>query len=227
MSIDKKRLYRALGYEFKNPVNLSQALTHRSAGPCHNERLEFLGDAILNFVIAETLYTQFPDQNEGALSRLRAFLVKGETLAEIANEIHLGHYLALGPGELKTGGFRRSSILADALEALFAAIYLDSDFKVSQEVILKLYHTRLSDKLLLQNLKDPKTELQEYLQAQKKSLPVYTVLKIEGDDHYQQFYIMAEIPALALSAEGQGDTRRKAEQEAAKRLLKVIKKSKN
>ncbi|MCX7117063.1 MAG: ribonuclease III [Legionellales bacterium] len=217
------RLYQHLGYEFKDPTYLKQALSHCSVGPKNNERFEFLGDAILSFVIANALFQKFPKNTEGELSRLRAFLVKGDMLATIAVDLELGNYLYLGQGELKSGGFRRASILADALEAIFAAVFLDGGITASQQVILHVYQTRLSDPQLTLNLKDAKTQLQEVLQAKKCPLPTYTLTKIEGDEHDQRFHIVCEVASLNLSTEGIGEVRRKAEQEAAKLLLKQLK----
>lgn len=219
---DLQRLHKRLGYEFKTPRYLTQALTHCSMGAENNERLEFLGDSLLSCVIANALFEKFPEQSEGHLSRLRAFLVKGEMLAKIALEIELGDYLYLGQGELKSGGFRRASILTDALEAVFAAIFLDSGFSECQRVILHLYKSRLNDEQLHDNLKDSKTQLQEYLQAKKIALPEYTLTKIEGEEHDQVFHITCEIPGLKLIARGQGVNRRKAEQHAAKQLLRKL-----
>lgn len=224
--IDLERLSRRLGYEFKNSTHLKQALTHCSAGSENNERYEFLGDSILSFVIANALFILFPEKSEGQLSRLRAFLVKGETLAEIAAEIELGDYLFLGQGELKSGGFRRASILADALEAVIAAVFLDGGFAESQQLILKLYHSRLEDENLNNNLKDSKTQLQEYLQAKKKPLPVYSLAKIEGEEHDQVFHVICKVSGIKTPAVGYGPNRRKAEQHAAEQLLQqLVKKS--
>ena len=181
-----------------------------------------MGDSILSFVIASTLFERCPDQSEGQLSRLRAHLVKGDTLAEIALEIELGDYLYLGQGELKSGGFRRSSILADALEAVFAAVFLDSDFIQSREVILNLYQTRLNSARLHDDLKDPKTQLQEYLQSIKKPLPDYQLTHISGEEHNQVFHVTCTLKNLRLSANGEGDNRRKAEQQAARELLQKL-----
>ena len=224
---DVSRLCRKINYEFKNPALLKQALTHRSAGSQNNERFEFLGDSILNMVISHELFDKFPDQSEGHLSRLRSFLVKGEMLATIALELDLGSYLLLGQGELKSGGFRRASTLADALEALFAAVFLDEGFAACQQVILNLYKTRLEDEALNDNLKDAKTQLQEYLQSKKQSLPEYVLTNVVGEEHEQIFYISCTVKALSLSTKGEGDTRRKAEQIAAKKLLKLISNSRH
>ncbi len=223
MSNNLQRLYKKLGYEFKTPTLLKQALTHCSANVVNNERLEFLGDAILSGVIANALFERFPQSNEGELSRLRAHLVKGDMLAEIAMELELGDYLFLGQGELKSGGFRRASILTDALEAIFAAVFLDSDFSASQQVILHLYQTRLNDSHLHDNLKDAKTQLQEYLQAKKHPLPEYILTKIEGEEHDQVFHVTCTVASLKVSTNGHGENRRKAEQYAALQLLQQLK----
>lgn len=221
-----KRLCTRLNYEFKNIDLLKQALTHRSAHVLNNERLEFLGDSLLSTVIANALFQQFPQNSEGELSRLRASLVKGEMLSLIAQEIGLGDFLILGQGELKSGGFRRASILADALEAIFAAIYLDSDFITCQRIILSLYDNRLKDDRLNENLKDSKTQLQEYLQSKKITLPQYRLTHVEGEMHDQIFHITCKVPGLNMVTEGRGETRRKAEQEAAKKLFQQIKQGK-
>lgn len=217
-----QRLYKKLDYEFKSPNFLKQALTHCSAGIQNNERLEFLGDSILSFVIATALFEKFPERSEGELSRLRAHLVKGEMLAKIALELEIGDYLYLGQGELKSGGFRRASILADALEAIFAAVLLDSGFPACQHVILHVYQSRLNDNNLTNNLKDAKTQLQEFLQAQKQPLPEYTLAKIEGEEHEQIFHVICEVTSLNISVTGQAENRRKAEQQAAKQILQKI-----
>lgn len=222
-----ERLYRHLGYHFENTAFLRQALTHCSVGEKNYERLEFLGDSILNMVISCALFERYPQESEGQLSRLRAFLVKGDTLADIALEIELGDYLFLGPGELKSGGFRRRSILADALEAIFAAIFLDGDLAHAERVILNLYDSRLNNQTLNVNLKDAKTQLQEYLQAQKHPLPQYTVEEVKGGEHEQIFHIICGLPTLNVITEGQGETRRKAEQVAAKLMLQQLMQAKN
>lgn len=218
-----ERIMRRLGYEFKERAHLKRALTHCSVGSLNNERYEFLGDSILSFVIANTLFNLFPDQSEGQLSRLRAYLVKGEMLAEIAMEIDLGDYLYLGQGELKSGGFRRASILADALEAVIAAVFLDGGFAESQQLILRLYRSRLEDKGLNDNLKDAKTQLQEYLQAKKRPLPEYQLVQIEGEEHDQIFHVACKIKGIKESVIGFGSNRRKAEQHAASQLLELLK----
>jgi len=218
-----RRLCKQLGYEFNNPAYLKRALTHCSAGILNNERLEFLGDSILSSVIAHALFERFPEHTEGQLSRLRSHLVKGEMLALLAQDINLGDYLFLGPGELKSGGFRRASILADALEAVFAAIFLDGGFEVAKRVILHLFQSKLEDPALQSTLIDAKTQLQEYLQAQKLPLPIYTLNKILGEEHEQLFCVTCDVLKPKNTAQGQGDTRRKAEQEAARLLLDQLK----
>jgi len=223
VKIDLDRLSHRLGYQFQKPGYLKQALTHCSVGSENYERFEFLGDSILSFVIANELFSKFPSQNEGQLSRLRSSLVKGDMLAELAREIGLGDFLFLGPGELKSGGHRRASILADALEAVFAAVFLDGGIESVQAVILKMYRSRIDDPNLEDCLKDAKTLLQEYLQSKKLSLPVYHLNKVEGEEHDQIFYVTCVIEGFDKTASGQGPNRRKAEQIAAKSLLKQLK----
>lgn len=222
MKIDLERLYRKLNYDFKKPAYLKQALTHCSVGSENYERFEFLGDSILSFVIANELFTQFPLQSEGQLSRLRSFLVRGDMLAEIAKELSLGDFLFLGQGELKSGGFRRASILADALEAIFAAVFLDGGIASAKEVILGLFRSRLDNPNLNDCLKDAKTQLQEYLQAEKYPLPEYALTKVEGDEHDQVFYVACTVEGVKHISYGQGSNRRKAEQLAARLMLKYL-----
>lgn len=221
MQQDYRPLCRALGYSFQRLELLTTALTHRSAGTVHNERLEFLGDALLGYIIAETLFGQFPKASEGELTRLRAMLVKRDTLAEIARDLELGKYLKLGSGELKSGGWRRASTLADALESILGAIYLDADFNACQQTVLRLWQQRLQNLSLASLQKDPKTQLQEYLQARQRALPIYTVLNVKGTAHNQQFEVECEVPNLAKT-HGQGENRRHAEQAAAAQALKQI-----
>lgn len=216
-------LCRRLSYTFVDPSLLKRALTHCSAGTPNNERYEFLGDSILSMVIANALLTYFPHQTEGELSRLRAHLVNGEMLASIALEIDLGNALYLGQGELKSGGFRRASILADALEAVFAAIFLDGGFEASQHSILHLYASRLNEPSLQDNLKDAKTQLQEFVQQKKYPLPRYHLTHVKGEEHDQTFHISCTIGTLKTT--GAGETRRKAEQRAARALLTELKAS--
>lgn len=210
-----------LSHAFHDPLLLEAALTHRSvSGGRNNERLEFLGDALLNAIIAEALYMAYPQASEGELSRLRATLVKGETLAAIAGDLDLGRHLRLGPGELKSGGFRRTSILADALEALVAAVYLDSDFETCRNLVLRLYRTRFATLPPVEQLKDPKTRLQERMQARQQPLPVYHVRSISGEPHERCFVI--ECQAGDIVTRASGSSRRKAEQEAARKALELI-----
>jgi ribonuclease-3 len=213
---------RSFGYVFAQPALCHAAVTHRSAGADHNERLEFLGDSMLNCGVARLLYEAHPEADEGALSRLRATLVSGETLAQIAAELGLGEYLRLGPGELKTGGFRRASILADALEAILGAIFLDSGFDAAAAVVARIIGPRLSDLPAADTLKDPKTRLQEALQAHGLALPVYTLIAAAGDPHLQSFTVSCEVPVLGMSAVGEGGSRRRAEQLAAAKLLELL-----
>lgn len=214
--MDYGPLQRKLGYSFAQASLLQQALTHRSHSTQHNERVEFLGDSVLNCAIAQELYQRFADLKEGELSRLRANLVRQETLAELAQDLELGTYLRLGEGELKSGGFRRPSILADGLEALFGAVFLDGGFVAAQDVVRRLYASLL-DRLDPQTLgKDPKTLLQELLQARKLPLPQYAVVATKGAAHQQQFQVECQIPQLAIRTTGFGASRRIAEQEAAR-----------
>jgi ribonuclease III len=210
---------RALGYVFVNPALCEMALTHRSAGSCHNERLEFLGDAVLNCTVARLLYEAHPKADEGGLSRQRASLVSGETLAQIAADLGLGDCLRLGGGELKTGGFRRASILADALEAVLGAIFLDSGYAAVNGVVRHILGTRLSELPPASELKDPKTRLQEALQGRGMALPLYELTGVAGEAHEQSFTVSCDVPSLKLKSVGAGVTRRRAEQEAAERLL--------
>ncbi|MDT0595807.1 ribonuclease III [Glaciecola petra] len=216
------KLIKHIQYDFKNASLLEQALTHRSAAKMHNERLEFLGDAVLGLAIAERVYAKFPDLPEGKLTRMRANLVKGATLAEIARELSLGELIKLGPGELKSGGQRRDSILADAVEAILGAVYLDANLDAVYKVIDILFSERL--KALDPNLqiKDNKTRLQEYLQSRQIDLPEYEVVNISGKDHSQTFTVECRIKKLALLQKGVGRSRRIAEQEAAKLILENL-----
>lgn len=211
----RRALCRLLGRDFDQPELLQQALTHRSYGSPNNERLEFLGDSILNCVIAARLYRLYPRQAEGDLSRMRAALVKEQTLAEIAAKLKLGDHLMLGEGELKSGGFRRPSILADALEAIIGAAYLDAGFAAAETVILALYEPSLQALDPKKIAKDPKTQLQEYLQSRKQPLPQYEVIAIRGEAHDQEFEVECLIPGLDIRSLGEGHSRRSAEQNAA------------
>ncbi len=222
MRDSKDRLCRAIGYQFAEGKLLETALTHRSAGSPNNERLEFLGDAILGFVIADELFLAFPSADEGQLSRLRAGLVRREALAEVARQLELGKYLALGPGELKSGGQSRDSILADSLEALFAAIYLDGGYPSIRSVIQNLFEERVQTLSLDSQQKDAKTRLQEYLQARQMNLPSYETIETTGDQHAQTFVVKCMVQALGLEIMGRGGSRRKAEQDAAGKVLESI-----
>lgn len=215
------RLQRALGYEFSDQQLLVRALTHRSAGGKNNERLEFLGDSIVNHIIAEALYQRFSTATEGEMSRMRASLVRGETLAEVAREMHLGEYLVLGPGERKSGGHRRASILADALEAVVGAILLDAGIEQCRACVLQWFTARLAQ-LTTATGKDAKTRLQEYLQGRGNPLPVYELLAVMGDDHKQQFKVVCRLNDPKLLVEGSGSSRRKAEQAAASSALETL-----
>lgn len=216
-------LQEALRYTFRDEALLSRAMTHCSVGPQNNERFEFLGDSLVNLVLAEALYLKFPRASEGELTRLRALCVRGETLASIAEQVNLGDFLKLGVGELKTGGAKRPSILADALEATVAAIYLDAGFETMKACVLSWYEHRLDGMTLSMTQKDPKTQLQEWMQGLKLALPVYTVLNVEGDSHQQSFHVQCDIVSPVFSAQGRGDSRRKAEQDAAERVLEFLK----
>ncbi|HUX73161.1 MAG TPA: ribonuclease III [Steroidobacteraceae bacterium] len=215
-------LEREFGYVFAQPALAATALTHRSVGCRHNERLEFLGDSVLNCAVARLLFEAHPHADEGALSRQRASLVSGETLAQIAAQRGLGEHLRLGGGEVKSGGFRRASILADALEALLGAVFLDSGFERALDVVRRLIGERLSALPAAAALKDPKTRLQEALQAQGLALPEYTLTAVDGEAHDQSFMVRCEVPALGLAAGGAGASRRRAEQMAADRLFALL-----
>ena len=222
--IDKlKRLERKIGHTFVDEDLLKRAITHRSAGSRHNERLEFLGDSILSLVIAEALFHRFPDVSEGDMSRMRATLVREKTLAELAREFDLGEYLILGPGELKSGGFRRESILADTVEALIGAIFLDVGIEQSRTLLLQWYASRLDEIRPGADQKDPKTRLQELLQGKRKPLPSYAVVKVKGGAHNQEFTVQCEIEGLDVTVVGVGTSRRKAEQAAAEKALEQLK----
>lgn len=208
-----------LGYEPRDVCLFEAALTHRSASGRNNERLEFLGDAVLNLVIARHLFMAFPAATEGDLSRLRARVVSAEPLAEIAASLGIGDELQLGSGELKTGGFRRQSILADALEAICGALFLDGGLEAAEGVIRRLFEPRISALPAPETLKDAKTRLQEYLQSRGHSLPRYTVDRIEGEAHAQTFHVTCEVADIGRRSQGSGSSRRRAEQEAAERIL--------
>ena len=215
-------LEKTLQYRFHDVGLFVQALTHRSATGRNNERLEFLGDAVLDFVISDSLFKLRPDADEGDLSKLRASLVKDTSLAGIAVDIGLGEHLILGSGERKTGGHRRESILADALEAIFGAVYLDSGFDAAKELIDRVFEQRLDELPDAEDLRDPKTRLQEWLQARKLSLPIYDLVSVTGKDHRQKFVVSCTVNELSQTTEGESTSRRKAEQRAASAMLGML-----
>jgi len=223
--IDPQILERRLGHAFTDPQLMRQALTHRSHGGADNERLEFLGDGILNCVVAVLLYESFPRINEGGLSRLRARLVRQESLALIAQNLGLSDHLLLGEGELKSGGFRRPSILADTLEALVGAVFLDAGFEAARQVVGSLMGDAIAGLDPKAEDRDPKTRLQEVLQSRRISLPVYRVLATRGAAHEQQFEVACEISTFQISAVALGSSRRAAEQLAAEQALQQLKRS--
>jgi len=204
-----------LGHEFQDVSLLHRALTHRSRSSSNYERLEFLGDSVLSLVISALLYDRFPDLSEGELTRLRATLVRRETLAVLARELKLGDYLQLGSGELKSGGFDRDSILADALEALLGAIYKDGGIEAVKATVQTIFQTQLNQLDPGAILKDPKTRLQEYLQQRGLPTPSYEVMEVRGEAHQQYFVVECRIPALDTYIRGEGSSRRHAEQAAA------------
>ena len=209
----------ALGHEFNDVALLEQALTHRSSPGLNNERLEFLGDAILDFIVSDIIYRAFADASEGDLSKLRASLVKKSSLASLATEIGVGDYLVLGGGERKSGGHRRNSILADTLEAIFGAVYLDAGYSAAEAVIRRVYGERLVEFPDIDDLRDPKTRLQEWLQARGRGLPDYELLSVSGKSHNQQFEVRCSIDNSENTSLGNGTSRRKAEQDAARNML--------
>ncbi len=212
-----------IGHAFNEPGLLQQALTHRSAGTPNNERLEFLGDSIVNMMVAQALYERWPKADEGALTRARAELVREGALAVIARELQLGERLILGPGEMKTGGHRRDSILADALEAVVAAIYLDAGFAACRTVVLPWFSASMQALPATgKPEKDPKTRLQEWLQARQKALPQYELVSESGDDHAKTFRVRCGVTDPAVSTEGEGASRRLAEQQAAAAALEQL-----
>lgn len=211
-----------LDFEFSDEVLLAQAMTHRSAARINNERLEFLGDAVLDFVISEVVYRERPLADEGDLSRLRASLVRDSTLADLATAMGLGEHLILGSGEKKSGGHHRTSILADALEALFGAIYLDAGFRAADRVVRHVYAERLEHLPELDTLKDPKTRLQERLQADGHGLPEYVTEHVSGKAHQQCFEVSCRIDTIDQLTHGIGSSRRDAEQDAAANMLAAL-----
>ena len=215
--------FRLPGYDFVDPGLLAQALTHRSAAPLHNERLEFLGDALVNLIVAEALYALWPRADEGTLTRARAELVRESSLATIARRMELGSHLILGPGEMKSGGHRRDSILADAVEAIVGAIHLDSDFDTCRAAVLPWFDAAIAALPPPHKLgKDAKTRLQEWLQARGKPLPAYRLVAESGDEHAKSFRVACAIADPAVECEGEGSSRRAAETQAAERVLDRI-----
>lgn len=219
-----QRLQQALGYTFSRPELLLQALTHRSSGAANNERLEFLGDSVLNCAVARALYDAFPDLPEGSLSRLRANLVRQETLADIATALKIGDNLRMGEGELKSGGFRRPSILADALESLFGAIFLEAGFDAAQRVVRGLFDPLVAQIDPRASGKDAKTQLQELLQSRRLPLPTYQLVSTEGEAHDQSFTVECVLAKPALVTRGTGKSRRAAEQDAAHQACVALQK---
>jgi ribonuclease III len=215
-------LTRRLAYSFNNPALLDEALTHRSVGARNNERLEFLGDSVLNFVIADELFQKYSTINEGDLSRLRASLVNRDSLADIARELELGACLKLGSGELKSGGFRRSSIIADAVESILGAVYCDSGFDACRQLVLRLFKYKLDNIPDIDSLKDAKTRLQELLQSRRYDRPEYEVVEVTGKAHAQNFKVECRMQNPACVTVGEGRSRRKAEQLAAEAALEIL-----
>ena len=222
MTSKPESLCKRLGLTFKDPELLLTALTHRSAHADNNERLEFLGDSILGFVIAQKLFDTFPDASEGALSRLRANLVNEASLAELARKYQLGEALVLGSGELKSGGFRRDSILSDALEAIMGALFKDQGIVACQHWIEGLFAERIQGLSLNNWQKDPKTQLQELMQARKMDLPEYTLVTMQGPSHEQTFKVQCSVALADEPCLGMGISRKKAEQAAAEKMLELL-----
>ena len=222
MAAERTILRDRIGHPFADPALLAQALTHRSAGAPHNERLEFLGDGVVNLLAAEALYLRWPKADEGVLTRARAELVREASLAAIARELELGQRLTLGPGELKSGGHRRDSILSDALEAVIAAVYLDAGLDTCREVVLPLFEKTMVALASGRVSKDAKTRLQEWLQGRQKALPVYELLSESGEEHAKTFLVRCALNDAGLAAEGQGSSRRAAEQQAAEAVMGLL-----
>ena len=218
----KSKVFELLDADILGSDAFKKAVTHRSMGKKNNERLEFLGDSVLGLVMTEYLFKSLPQSKEGELSRLRSYLVRGTTLAEIAAESNLGDYLKLGEGELKSGGFRRESIMEDALEAIIGAVYMVKDYDYTRKYILTLFTDRLENLPDPDSLKDPKSRLQEWLQSQGKPVPAYRVLDISGDAHQQQFLTECRIDSLKIVTHAEGASRRKAEQSAAEKALALV-----
>jgi len=213
---------RFAGHAFRDPALLAQALTHRSAGAPHNERLEFLGDALVGLIVAEALYLRWPRADEGSMTRARAELVRESSLARIARGLELGPRITLGPGEMKSGGHRRDSILSDALEAVVGAIYLDAGFERCREVVLPWFEPLVAALPAGGIGKDPKTRLQEWLQARQRPLPAYELVSESGEEHARVFLVRCSLAEPALEAEGSGSSRRAAEQQAATAILEHL-----
>lgn len=216
---DTTLLQKKLGYEFKSAALLDEALSHRSSGACNYERLEFLGDGFLNFTIATELFHRRTDEDEGALSRLRASLVRESTLADIARELNLGDYLKMGAGELRSGGFRRDSILSDVVESLIGAVFVEAGFEVARQLVLRLYGDRIANLPPSAQLKDPKTRLQEYLQGKGYERPDYDVIDTSGKAHDRRFTVQCRVSELDISLKATSTSRRKAEQATAQAVL--------
>lgn len=220
---DYAKLYQALGYQFQQEDLLTLALTHRSfSGSRNNERLEFLGDSILNFVIGKALFDKFPHLREGQLSRMRSALVREEALAELGNRFALDRFVKVGPGELKTGGRRRASLIADATEAIIGALFEEAGFEICRERVLSWYAETLDTLRPVDNVKDNKTRLQEALQAARRPLPVYEVLDVQVNNHQRRFAVTCTLSDVGEHFEGEGDSRRQAEQVAAGRALAYL-----
>ena len=225
MNRKPETLAKKLGLTFNDPRLFMLALTHRSMGAGNNERLEYLGDSVLGFVVAQQLYELFPSAGEGALSRLRASLVNQGSLAEIAKAHNFGDYLILGSGELKSGGFRRESILSDAFEAIIGALLLDQGFEVCRTWVLEMFAEKFAALKVDSWNKDPKTRLQELMQAKRKELPVYELVSMSGVDHAQTFQVKCSVELSAEGCIGVGISRKKAEQAAAEQMLKILENS--
>lgn len=213
------RLYKRIGYTFSDEALVEEALSHRSVGSTNYERLEYLGDSLLNFVIADEIHAKHPELDEGSLSRLRASLVRGTTLAAIARELELGEFLRMGTGELRSGGFNRDSTLADLVESLIGATFRDADFETARALVLRLFESRLQNTTPVDELKDPKTRLQELLQGRGLERPIYTVVKTEGKSHELAFTVTCQIASHNVTVSSVATSRRKAEQAAAADVL--------
>ena len=225
MTSNLQQLEQIIGYQFKDTNLLKLALTHRSAKPEHNERLEFIGDGIVNFIVGEALFHNHPTAPEGELSRWRAALVQRETLAEIARVWRLEQYVLVGPGEKNMGGNERPSTLANTFEAILGALYFDAGFERTKAIILNIFSTRLSDRSIQNIQKDSKTLLQEYLQAQLHPLPIYEITNKKGQEHETIFEVTCRLTKLQLTSQGFGASKRKAEQDAAQNMLNLLKRT--